>query len=261
MAAKKRILLVTQELNPYTAQSELSDLINNYAQILQKNNMEVRILMPKFGVINERRHRLHEVVRLSGMNITVNDEEFPLIIKVASLPGTRMQVYFLDNDVFFKSKEMFNDAEGNFKSDNLDKSIFFCKGIVETVKKFGWSPDIVHCNGWMSSLLPALLKNNFEDEPIFRESKIVYTSYDCDHVNDAFLAQFPEKAKANLFDEVNEKFIVDSKLDLNQGAIEFADCSLSVMNNELVINSQEDEDLEAYMQLFQELFVTHEENA
>ena len=154
MADKKRILIVTQEMKPYTILSEMSELVRKYSQVIQENRMEVRILMPKFGTINERRHRLHEVVRLSGMNINVDDDDYPLIIKVASLPGTRMQVYFLDNEEFFKRKQIFEDTNGTFFEDNIDRTLFFCKGVIETVKKFGWAPDIVHAHGWMTSLLP-----------------------------------------------------------------------------------------------------------
>ena len=177
MAEKKRVLIVTQEIKPYTSESDMSDVLNQYAQYLQNSDMEVRILMPRFGVINERRHRLHEVVRLSGMNITIDDEDYPLIIKVASLPGTRMQVYFLDNEEFFKRKFVFNGEDGTLFDDNIDRMLFFTKGVVETVKKFGWAPDIVHTNGWMMSLLPAALKTVYAEEPIFQNAKFVYTSF------------------------------------------------------------------------------------
>jgi len=128
--------------------------------------MEIRILMPRYGTINERRHRLHEVVRLSGMNIIVEDDDYPLILKVASLPGARMQVYFLDNEEFFKRKSVFEDAKGKPFEDNADRMVFFCKGVIETVKKFGWAPDIIHCHGWMTSLVPLYLKTAYKTEPI-----------------------------------------------------------------------------------------------
>jgi starch synthase len=147
MAEKKRILVVTQEFHPFTDESFIANITHAYSQYLQENGMEVRILMPRFGSINERRHRLHEVVRLSGMNITVDDDDYPLIIKVASLPGTRMQIYFLDNEEFFKRKKMFTDQDEKPFEDNLDRMIFFGKGVIETVKKFGWAPDLVHCHG------------------------------------------------------------------------------------------------------------------
>ena len=140
--SKKKVLIVTQEMKPYTALSEISEIARKLPQYVQENGMEIRILMPRFGTINERRHRLHEVVRLSGMNIIVNDDDYPLIIKVASVQGARMQVYFLDNEDFFKRKSVFEDSEGKPCEDNPDRMIFFCKGVLETVKKFGWPPDI-----------------------------------------------------------------------------------------------------------------------
>ena len=148
--SKTKVLIVTQEMSPYTVASEISEIARRLPQHIQEQGMEIRILMPKFGTINERRHRLHEVVRLSGMNIIVDDDDFPLIIKVASVQGARMQVYFLDNEDFFKRKAIFEDADGKAFEDNPDRMIFFCKGVIETVKKFGWAPDIVHCHGWMT---------------------------------------------------------------------------------------------------------------
>jgi len=156
--SKKRVLFVTQEMNPYTTLSEISEMVAKLPQSTQEKGMEIRVLMPKYGVINERRHRLHEVVRLSGMNIIVDDDDFPLIIKVASLPGSRLQVYFLDNEEFFKRKFIFDDEDEKPFEDNLDRMVFFCKGVMETVKKFGWPPDLIHCHGWMTSLVPLYLK-------------------------------------------------------------------------------------------------------
>jgi starch synthase len=138
--------------------------------------MEIRVIMPRFGVINERRHRLHEVVRLSGINIVVDKDDHPLLIKVASLPDARLQVYFMDNEDFFKRKFVFEDAEGNFFDDNKERLIFFCKSALEIVKKFGWPPDIIHCHGWMTSLIPMFLKTAYKKEPVFVHSKTIYTA-------------------------------------------------------------------------------------
>ena len=140
---KKRVLLVTNELDPYLAITEIAELVKKIAIQTQDGGMEVRILMPRFGIINERRNRLHEVVRLSGMNIIIDDEDIPLVIKVASLPGARIQVYFLDNDEFFKRKQVFEDDDEKPFDDNAERMVFFCKGVLETVKKFGWAPDII----------------------------------------------------------------------------------------------------------------------
>ncbi len=172
---KKRILIVTQEMDPYLNLTQAAKIANSLPKYIQENGMEIRVLMPKFGNINDRRHRLHEVVRLSGINVIINDEDYPLVIKVASLPGARLQVYFLDNEDFFKRKNVFEDDDNNFYEDNSDRMIFFCKGSIETVRKFGWSPDIIHCIGWMTSLIPLYLKTTYKNDPIFTNSKVVYT--------------------------------------------------------------------------------------
>jgi starch synthase len=190
--SKKKVLIVTQEMDPYSAASEMAEITRRLSQYIQDNGMEIRVLMPRFGSINERRHRLHEVVRLSGMNIIVDDDDFPLIIKVASLPEARMQVYFLDNEDFFRRKGTFEDENGQPYEDNADRVVFFCKGAIETVKKFGWSPDIVHCHGWMTSLIPLYLKTAYKLDPIFQDAKVVYSIYAEsfeNKVSDNFLAK------------------------------------------------------------------------
>ena len=144
---KKRLLIVTQEMEPYTEGNDISAIVAKLPKFLQDSGYELRILMPRYGTVNERRHRLHEVVRLSGMNIIVDDDDYPLIIKVASLPNSRLQVYFLDNEDFFKRKQVFEEADGTPFEDNADRAVFFCKGAIETVKKFGWAPDVILCSG------------------------------------------------------------------------------------------------------------------
>lgn len=175
---KKKVLIVTQEMQPYTAATTISEIARQLPQYIQEKGMEIRILMPRFGSINERRHRLHEVVRLSGMNIIVDDDDYPLVIKVASLPEGRMQVYFLDNEDFFRRKHVFMDEDGKPFEDNAERMVFFCKGVIETVRKFGWPPDIIHCHGWMTSLVPLLIKTAYRNEPLFQPSKVVYSLYD-----------------------------------------------------------------------------------
>lgn len=172
---KKRILIVTQEMDPYLAITEASKIANELPKFMQDKGVEIRVLMPKFGTINERRHRLHEVVRLSGINVIINDEDYPLVIKVASLPGARLQVYFLDNEDFFKRKLVFHDENNKFFDDNSDRMVFFCKGVLETVRKFGWGPDIIHCIGWMTSLIPLYIKTTYKDDPIFANTKTIYS--------------------------------------------------------------------------------------
>ena len=224
--SKKKVLIVTQEMKPYTALSEISEIARTLPQFIQEKGMEIRVLMPRFGTINERRHRLHEVVRLSGMNIIVDDDDFPLIIKVASVPGARMQVYFLDNEDFFKRKSVFEDSEGNVFKDNPDRMIFFCKGVIETVKKFGWAPDIVHCHGWMTSLIPLYLKTAYRSEPLFQHSKIITSIYN-NKVKNVFSDDFIIKASINdLESEDLSVFQNNGSISLLKGATAFSDAMI-----------------------------------
>ncbi|MCR9103305.1 MAG: glycogen/starch synthase, partial [bacterium] len=223
LMSKTRVLIVSQEMQPYTAASEIANIARKLPQYIQENGMEIRVLMPRFGTINERRHRLHEVVRLSGMNIIVDDDDYPLIIKVASLPEARMQVYFLDNEDFFKRKRIFTDADDQPFEDNPDRMVFFCKGVIETVKKFGWAPDVVFCNGWMTSLIPLYLKTAYKNEPLFQNAKVVYSIYNGSPektFSDAFMA----KASINNLTEDDLSAYQNGKgVTLHQGAINFAD--------------------------------------
>lgn len=173
----KRILYVSSEVVPYLPETEISSTAFNIAKNAHMSGVQTRIFMPRFGVINERRHQLHEVIRLSGMNLIINDIDMPLIIKVASIPKERMQVYFIDNDEYFKRKAIFTDEDDQLFSDNDERAIFFAKGVVETVKKLNWAPDIIHVHGWMASLLPLYLKKYYSEEPLFTDSKIVLSIY------------------------------------------------------------------------------------
>ena len=221
--SKKRVLFITQEMNPYTALGEISDFVRKLPQKTVEKGFEIRVLMPKFGSINERRHRLHEVVRLSGMNIIVDDEDYPLIIKVASLPGARLQVYFLDNEEFFKRKFIFHDKNEKIYEDNEDRMVFFCKGVLETVKKFGWAPDIIHCHGWMTSLVPQYIKTVYQNDPIFQDSKIVYSLYNND-LSESFTAKFLEKAAINdLGPEQLAEYMDGDKATLAKGVLNHID--------------------------------------
>lgn len=178
--SKKRILYISQEINPYLPESHLSNIGRNLPQNIQEKGKEIRTFMPKFGCINERRNQLHEVIRLSGMNLIIDDNDHPLIIKVASIQPARMQVYFIDNEDYFQRKAILTDKEGKFFKDNDERAIFFCRGVLETVKKLGWAPDLIHCHGWMTSLIPLYLKTSYKDEPLFEKSKVVTSIYnDC----------------------------------------------------------------------------------
>jgi len=175
MSTKKRILFIANEMSPYLELTDFAEIVNKLAIKANDSGMEVRCIMPRFGVINERRHRLHEVVRLSGINVTIDNDDYPLVIKVASLPNARLQIYFLDNEDFFKRKSIFHDEKESWFEDNGLRTVLFCKGALETVKKFGWPPDIIHCSGWMTGLIPMFIKNAYKKEPVFSNSKIVYT--------------------------------------------------------------------------------------
>ena len=173
----KRILYVSSEVVPYLPETELSSTAFNVAKNAHSKGVQTRIFMPRYGVINERRHQLHEVIRLSGMNLIINDMDMPLIIKVASIPKERMQVYFIDNEEYFKRKAVFTDEDDQLFDDNDERAIFFAKGVVETVKKLNWAPDIIHVHGWMASLLPLYLREFYNEEPLFTESKIITSVY------------------------------------------------------------------------------------
>jgi starch synthase len=175
MSTKKRILFIANEMSPYLEMTEFAEIVNKLAVLSNDNNLEVRCIMPRFGVINERRHRLHEVVRLSGINVSIDNDDYPLVIKVASLPNARLQIYFLDNEDFFKRKSIFTDEKDVWFDDNGLRTVLFCKGALETVKKFGWPPDIIHCSGWMTGLIPMFLRVAYKKEPVFSNSKIVFT--------------------------------------------------------------------------------------
>jgi starch synthase len=222
--SKKKVLIVTQEMEPYTALTEMSSLVRQLAPYVQGKGMEIRVLMPRFGTINERRHRLHEVVRLSGMNIIVDDDDYPLIIKVASLPDARMQVYFLDNEDFFKRKFIFENADKQAYEDNSDRMVFFCKGVLETVKKFGWPPDIVHCHGWMTSLIPLYLRTAYKNEPLFEQAKIIYSAYEGKNYAAEFNDSFATKASINNLSEDDLSAYVDGdQVNLEKGVSKYAD--------------------------------------
>jgi starch synthase len=169
----KRILYVSSEVVPYLAENEVSLMSYDVPKMINDQGGQIRIFMPRYGNINERRHQLHEVIRLSGMNLVVNDLDMPLIIKVASIPKERIQVYFIDNEEYFKRKATFADENGVMYSDNDERAIFFAKGVVETVKKLNWVPDIIHVHGWMAAMLPVYMKHFYKNEALFSDTKIV----------------------------------------------------------------------------------------
>jgi len=178
---KSRVLFVQQEITPYLKESQMGLIGRHLPQGIQEKGKEIRTFMPRFGNINERRNQLHEVIRLSGMNLVINDTDHPLIIKVASIQAARMQIYFIDNEDFFQRKYTLADKTGKYAADNDERAIFFTRGVIETVKKLGWAPDIVHCNGWFTGLMPLYIKVALKENPMFSDTKVVYSVY-----NDGF---------------------------------------------------------------------------
>ena len=176
--SKARILYVSQHMVPFLPETPMSNLSRFLPQGAHDKGREIRVFMPRFGKINERRHQLHEVIRLSGMNLSIDDVDHPLIIKVASIPTARMQVYFIDNDDLFKRKAVLYNANDKLFADTDVRSIFFVRGVLETVRKLGWAPDVIHCHGWMANLLPVYLKTNYANDPYFANSKVVCSIYD-----------------------------------------------------------------------------------
>ncbi|MCF0178607.1 MAG: glycogen/starch synthase, partial [Bacteroidales bacterium] len=178
MSEPVRVLYISSEIYPYSPESHIATVGRYLPQAVQESGREIRAFMPRYGIINERRNQLHEVIRLSGMNIIVNDVDKPLIIKVASISSARMQVYFIDNDDYFHRKALHSDENGNYFEDNDERAIFFARGVLETVKKLRWKPDIVHCQGWISHLVPLYLKKSYCQDPIFADTKVVLSYYD-----------------------------------------------------------------------------------
>lgn len=198
---KKKILFISQEIAPFLPKSEIASTARRLPQAIQESGKEIRVFAPKFGSINERRHQLHEVIRLSGMNIVIDDTDHPLIIKVASIAQVRMQVYFIDNDEYFKRKTNVADENNVYFEDNDERSIFFCRGVLETVKKLGWQPDVIHCHGWMTIPMGLYVKKIYNKDPHFADTKIVYSMYN-NEFNKNWDARLPEKLK---FDGVDKE--------------------------------------------------------
>ena len=224
MSSKLRLLYVASEINPFLKITEVADFVRTLPQAMQEMGMEIRILVPRFGLINERKNRLHEVVRLSGINIIVDKDDYPLQIKVASLPNARLQVYFMDNEDYFKRKFVFRNEADEFYDDNAERMVFFCKSALETVKKFGWPPHVVHCHGWMTSLVPLYLKTTYKKEPVFAYSKVVYTASPV-LFKEKLSANFEQKAliSADIKAKDFECFRGSENGDLTLGAAKCAD--------------------------------------
>lgn len=220
----KRILYIAQEITPYLPESEIATICRNLPQGIQERGREIRTFMPKFGNINERRNQLHEVIRLSGMNLIIDDTDHPLIIKVASIQAARMQVYFIDNEDFFQRKNTVSDDDGHEYGDNDDRSIFYVRGVLETVKKLRWIPDVIHCHGWIGAVTGLYIKRMYADDPCLRNAKIVYSIYDDDFTT-PFRKEFPAKLKMDGAKESDVKALKTdtSFVGLTKLAIDFSD--------------------------------------
>jgi starch synthase len=217
---KKKILYISQEIIPYLPESDMSEISRYLPQGIQERGREIRTFMPRYGCVNERRNQLHEVIRLSGMNLVINDTDHPLIIKVASIQAARMQVYFIDNEDYFHRKCVLTDEHGQEFQDNDERAVFFARGVLETVIKLRWAPDIIHCHGWLTSVVPLYIKKYYYNNPLFRKSKVVYSVY-----NDDFKSTLNSKFNENLLLEGIDKedvgiikdptFVNVSKLGIN----------------------------------------------
>jgi starch synthase len=235
---KKRILFVSQEITPFLPKTEMSNTARRLPQVIQDAGKEIRVFMPKFGAINERRHQLHEVIRLSGLNLVIDDKDHPLIIKVASIPAARMQVYFIDNEEYFKRKNTIEDENGEMYKDNDERSMFFCRGVLETVKKLGWKPDVIHCHGWMAALMPLYIKKMYNKDPHFSDTKVVVSLYDSIFEN-GWDKRFNEKLSFDGFDaEITENVKDPSYLNVLNTAVKYAD-GVTVGSENLDANTQE----------------------
>jgi len=220
---KVRVLFVIQEITPYLKESHLGLIGRHLPQGIQEKGKEIRTFMPRFGVINERRNQLHEVIRLSGMNLVINDHDHPLIIKVASIQSARMQIYFIDNEDYFHRKSIFRDKNGKFYDDNDERVIFYARGVIETVKKLGWAPSIIHCHGWLSALVPFYVKTAYRENPIFSEAKIIYSLYD-DTFAESMNEEFHKKmSMEGITPEMLKAFPSSDYLGLMKGAIDLSD--------------------------------------
>ncbi len=231
MTKANKVLFITQEITPYVSESEMSFVGRNLPQAIQEKGREIRTFMPKWGNINERRNQLHEVIRLSGMNLIIDDTDHPLIIKVASIQSARMQVYFIDNDDYFQNRMQATDENGVEYEDNDARAIFYARGVLETVKKLRWCPDVIHCQGWMTALAPLYIKKVYKDEPSFRDAKVVFSLFE-DDFKQPFHADFASKL---LLKGISKKDIASLKEPIDYTAL----CKLAVDFSDGVIQQSE----------------------
>jgi starch synthase len=266
MSTKKRILFIANEMSPYLELTEFAEIANKLAVKTNDEEFEVRCIMPRFAAINERRHKLHEVVRLSGINVSIGDDDYPLQIKVASLPNARLQVYFLENEELFKRKQPFTDDNDNWFDDNGLRTIFYCKGALETVRKFGWPPDVIHCSGWMTGLIPMFIKTAYKKDPVFMNSKVIYTIGE-NTFTDKFEKDFIKRAAIHDFVTDTATLKDNNNTALYKTGASFADAitfgtatpekklldDFSKVKGKKVLSFNPESDLTDYLQLYNDL--------
>jgi starch synthase len=249
---KPKVLFVQQEITPYLKETHKGLIGRQLPQGIQERGKEIRTFMPRFGNINERRNQLHEVIRLSGMNLVINDTDHPLIIKVASIQSARMQIYFIDNDDFFKRKFTVLDKAGKMFPDNDERTIFFTRGVIETAKKLAWAPNLVHCNGWFTALMPVYIKIALKDSGMFTDTKVIYSIYDDDfegNLNENIARKFKTQGVG---EEHTPKLKNPSFVNLSKTAIDYSDGIIFGSEN---INPE----LEAYVRESGKPFLTYQQ--
>ncbi|HZL10395.1 MAG TPA: glycogen/starch synthase [Prolixibacteraceae bacterium] len=244
---KKKVLFISSEIIPYLPETEMSKRSRYLPQGIQERGKEIRTFMPRYGCVNERRNQLHEVIRLSGMNLIIDDTDHPLIIKVASIQSARMQVYFIDNEDFFQRKHVLKDSKGNEFADNDERAIFFARGVLETVIKLRWAPDLIHCHGWLTSLVPLYIKKAYNDDPLFVNSKVVYSACN-DDFKKPLDVNFRNKLKMNKISNEDTELVDEpSYVNLSKMAIQYSD---AVIQGSPKINSELTEYIESSGKLF-----------
>jgi len=248
---KKKILYISQEITPYLPETEMSEIARYLPQGIQEKGREIRTFMPRYGSVNERRNQLHEVIRLSGMNMVIDDTDHPLIIKVASIQAARMQVYFIDNEDYFHRKHVITNSKGEEFEDNDERALFFARGVLETVIKLRWAPDLIHCHGWMTALVPLFIKKYYYNDPLFEQSKVVYSLY-----NDDFKKPLDKNFKNKVLlegikpDDVS-KLKTPTYENLSKMAIDYSDAVIKGTEN---INSE----VEKYVKSSGKLFLNYQ---
>jgi starch synthase len=241
----KKVLFITTEISPYLTDTKMSLIARNLPQGIHDRGREIRTFMPKFGCINERRNQLHEVIRLSGMNLIIDETDHPLIIKVASIQAARMQIYFIDNEDFFQRKHLLQDENGEDFEDNDERCIFYARGVMETIRKLRWVPDLIHCHGWLTALAPLYIKKHYKGDPCFKNAKVVYSLYG-DDFKQPFRENFAKKVKIEGVTQNDIKNIKEQAdfVSLSKLAIDFSDgiiVGCSDVNQTLIDYAQQKE--------------------